>query len=157
MDGKELGEYDGVSNPRYSPDGEHLTYETGKRRSSLGVVRDAIRLVVDGKPGPEAVGFGDRAYTGDGKHFALVAITDARPGTPCVQGIQPQCDPVNPGGKSVVILDGQAGAQYNFILPGSLHFGPDGVLEFLAVQRDGNYLKTAVASLYRVRYTPTGK
>jgi hypothetical protein len=45
-----------------------------------------------------------------------------------------------------VLLDGQAGAAYDSIIPNGPTFYPDGVLEFLAIKDN---------SLYRVRYIPT--
>jgi hypothetical protein len=44
-----------------------------------------------------------------------------------------------------VVVDGQAGAEYDGIAQGSLIFTPDGVLEYLAIKED---------SLYRVKYIP---
>ena len=46
----------------------------------------------------------------------------------------------------MVVVDGQAGAEYDGIEKGSPIFSPDGVLEYLAIKE---------GSLYRIKYTPT--
>jgi hypothetical protein len=56
----------------------------------------------------------------------------------------------DPGGSWTVVLDLQAGGEYSFVIPGTIRFGTDGDLEFLAVRKESH----DNGSLFRVRYVP---
>lgn len=103
--------------------------------------------------GHMAIG-GNWTFSLDGKHLAYVALVGGGLSPYCVVpnlGADPFC-----GGRWAVVLDGQAGTEYSVILPGTLLFGSDGVLEFLAVQKeDHSFGAGHHGSLYRVKYTPT--
>jgi hypothetical protein len=52
------------------------------------------------------------------------------------------------------ILDGQVGAEYSLIVPGSLVFDADGSAEFLAIPKEGHSLALCHGTPFRVKYTP---
>ena len=49
-----------------------------------------------------------------------------------------------------MVLDKQAGGEYSFVIPGTMRFGTDGALEFLAVRKESH----DNGDLFRVRYVP---
>lgn len=147
MDGHADPEFDAIFNPSFSPDGKHLAYAAvqGER------FHRQWALVVDGQAGEGHSQIGNWAFSPDGKHLAYVAQVG---GVPNPHEFGQLFDPFW-GGKWAVVLDGQAGTEYSVILPGTLLLGSDGVLEFLAVQKDDHSLGVGHhGSLYHVKYTP---
>jgi len=148
VDGQAGPEFEAIFNPSFSPDGKHLAYAAVQGKW----FHKQWALVVDGQAGEGHSAIGNWAFSLDGKHLAYVAEMSGGNET-CVEpglGADPFC-----GGKWAVVVDGQAGTEYSVILPGTLLFGSDGVLEFLAVQKEDHSFGVGHhGSLYRVKYTP---
>jgi len=133
--------YDKLFNPSLSPDGKRVAFAAEK--VEFGKMQDWV-FVVDGQIDARNVAIGNWTFSADSKHVAYVAQPH--------QGFS--LDYPWGGGEWVVFLDGKAGAEYSVVLPGSLRFGSDGALEFLAVRKEGHSMVENHGSLYRVRYTP---
>jgi WD40 repeat protein len=133
--------YEKMFNPSLSPDGKRVAFA-----AELGEVGKVALwvVVVDGQYSSRNVAIGNWTFSPDSKHLAYVAQPH--------QGLS--LDYPWGGGSWVVSLDGKAGAEYSVVLPGSLRFGSDGALEFLAVKKEGHSMIENRGSLYRVRYTP---
>ena len=179
VDGKDGEGYTQVASPVFSPDSSHVAYAAGRVLSK----ESGWRVVVDGQEGPVFSQTFPAGFSQDGKHLAYGAtkggkwamVVDGKeittPGelgnwafsqdgihfayvTKTREGFS-LAGPYGGGGWSVY-LDGNAGAEYTVIVPGTLHFGPDGALEFLAAREESHSgLRTEKhGSLYRVRYAP---
>jgi WD40 repeat protein len=145
VDGQAGPGFDAIFNPSFSSDGKHVAYVAMERLEKW-------TLVVDGQAGTEHWAIGSWTFSPDGKHLAYAAQV-GKSRDPDLPGGLP--NPYNPG-KWAVVFDGQTGAEYSVILPGTLFFGSDGALEFLAVQgEDHSMVGDHHGSLYRVKYTPT--
>lgn len=149
-DGQAGPEFDAISNPSFSPDGKHLAYAAVQG----GHFDKQQVLVVDGQEGEGHSAIGNWTFSLDGRHLAYVAHVGGNLNVGCIVpglGAGPFC-----GGKYAVVLDGRVGAEYSVIVPGTLLFGSDGVLEFLAAQKEDHSIGARHhGSLYRVKYIPT--
>jgi Tol biopolymer transport system component len=134
--------FDKMFNPSFSPDGKRVAFAAEK--VEFGRMKNWV-FVVDGQAGVGNAAIGNWTFSLDSKHVAYAAQTRQGFSTDYPWG----------GGGWSVFLDGKAGAEYSVVVPGTLRFGPDGALEFLAVQNEGHSMGQHHGSLYRVRYTPT--
>ena len=99
----------------FSADGKRLAYGVAKG--------DKWLVVVDGQASPEYDGIpeGSLVFSADGKRLAYMA---------------------GKGSKGLVVVDGQAGPEYDGVACGPV-FRRDGVLEYLAVDKDVLYRVTS--------------
>jgi hypothetical protein len=139
-DGNKIAEAQGIGFLKYSPDNSRIAYTTYK-----GAPNKLIwRMVVDGNPGPEFRMIEFPSFSPDSRHLAYLAQTSPSPMMHTVNA-------TDPGGGWSMVLDQQAGAEYSFVIPGTIRYGSDGALEFLAVRKESH----DNGDLFRVRYIPT--
>ena len=149
-----------VTEIRFSPDSKRTAYVASKESGKVFVV-------VDGKAGETfRVMYTDHIYfSPDSRHFAYAAkngrssyaVIDGRKSEPCSNIIQVMYRFVfshtgghfacvgRKGEPFVVLLDGQAGPEFNSIIENGPAFRPDGTLEYLAWRK---------GVLCRVRHVP---
>jgi roadblock/LC7 domain-containing protein len=171
VDGQEGAAYQsiGIGSPVFSPDSKRIAYGAWKDKRWV--------LLVDGQEKAENYSIYYPTFSPDGKQLAYVAQTRADTLPVFMHtdvGLKFANKAYDPGGKWAVVMDGQAGKEYDFVLGATLpaprtppsgllvtslktyggapiFFGPDGAVEFLAVEK-GSFRS---GSLYRVRYIPT--
>jgi len=179
VDGQEGEGYNQVASPVFSFDGKRVAYSAGRYLSK----ESGWRVVVDGQEGPLFFETFPAVFSPDGKHLAYGAkkaqwavVVDGKvisaPGELGNWALSPDgnhlayatktrqgfslAGPFGGGGWSV-FLDGKPGSEFTVIIPGTLHFGIDGALEFLAAREESHSgLGTEKhGALYRVKYTLT--
>jgi len=133
------------STASFSPDGKRVAY------LSVPAIPDkheksSFAVIADGQAGPRFNEVGPPVFSPDGKHMAYAAMTEAEKVTKSEYSAN----------NWSIVLDGQPGPKYTFILDGSLVFNPDGTLEFLALKSISQSVGIFLTSpLYRVKYIPT--
>ena len=138
-DGSKIAEAQAISYVMFSSDSSRIAYANERFAGKQWL----WAMVTDGHPGPEYRMIEYPTFSPDSKHLAYLAQTASSP-------MMHTINATDPGGSWTVVLDQQAGSEYSFVIPGTIRFGTDGDLEFLAVRKESH----DNGSLFRVRYVP---
>ena len=138
-DGSKIAEAQGMSYLMFSPDSSRIAYANERYTGKQWL----WAMVTDANKGNEYRMIEFPTFSPDSKHLAYLAQTASSP-------MMHTINATDPGGSWTVVLDQQAGGEYSFVIPGTIRFGTDGDLEFLAVRKESH----DNGSLFRVRYVP---
>jgi WD40 repeat protein len=131
------------STASFSPDGKRVAYLSVPDKQE----KSPFSVIVDGKASPRFNEAVPPVFSPDGKHVAYPALTEVEV---LKKYTWSKADRNEYSANNwSTVLDGQPGPKYILILDGSLAFGSDGTLEFLAIKWKGEL------SLFRVKYIPT--
>jgi WD40 repeat protein len=148
------------STANFSPDGKRVAFVSMADPKDAG--KSPFSVVVDGVAGPMFNEVGSPVFSPDGKHVIYVASTELEKSARNKSTLAPFGLEFMLRSQWSMVLDGQLGPNYDYILDGSQTFNPDGVLEFLAIKwetKDSSYPKCRGFCfgwlwLYRVKYIP---